>query len=118
MVAVGDQPAECLDVAAQLGQGGTERLASLGIPLAAVDVDIAMRPFDVDQVDRVRRDDRQIDLEHLAAAPDLEVVQDRVRIRQMIAQMSNRLPLRVVDRLPNCDHLGHQASPSIADSTK
>ena len=77
-----------------------------------VDIDEPARALDVDEVDGVRRDDGDVDLEGLAVAQDLEVVQDEVARRQVIPQVRDDLTLGVVHRLADRDHRGHQL-PSL-----
>jgi hypothetical protein len=114
---VDDNPLQRAGVAAQLEQRRGERLAALGIPLGTIDLDHAARAFDVHQVDGVGRQDSQVDLEALVVPGDLEVVQDLVAVRQVIAQVADDLTLNLVDRLADGDDLGHQAAPSMACST-
>ena len=61
-------------------------------------------------------DDRDVDLEGFVAALDLEVVEDQVGFGQVIAQVGNRPPFGVVDRITYRDDLGHYGASSIACS--
>ena len=116
---VADQRLQRLGVAAQHRQRRVVRRAPRGVPRAAVDVYQAARTFHVDQVHAVGPEQGDIDLEDLAALPELEVVDDGKGIWQMIAQVGDRLPLGVVDRLADGHDLRHQAAPcpSIQRST-
>ena len=108
---VADKRLQRLGVAAQERERRVVRRAPLGIPLAAVDIDQAARALDVDYVDAVRTEQCKVDLEDRVPLPELEVVNDGEAVRQMVAQVGNRLPLRLVDRLADGDHLRHQAAP-------
>ena len=104
---VADERLQRLGVAAQDGERRVVRRTALRIPLAAVDIDQPARTLHVDDVDAVRTEQCDVDLEHIAVLPELEVVDDGIAVRQMVAQVGDCLPFGLVDRLADCDHLGH-----------
>ena len=119
-IPVADQRLERLRVLAQERQRRVVGRAPFRVPLAAVDVDEAARALHVDHVDAVRPEEGDVDLVDLVALPELEVVDDGEGVRQVVAEAGDGLPLGVVDRLADGDHLGHQAVPwaSIQCSTR
>lgn len=105
-------------MAPQLDQRRGVGLTTIGVPLGPVDIDEAVRPFDIDEIHRVRGDHREVDLEDLAVAVYLEVVHQQITARQVIPQMRDHSTLRVVDRLPDWDHGWHHPASSMARSTR
>ena len=75
-----------------------------------MDIDETARAFHINHVHAVGADQRNVDLEDVAALPELEVVDDGESVRQMVAQIGDRLPFGVVDRLTDGDELGHQTA--------
>src|SRR5690606_33748821 len=106
-------------MAAQLAQWRWIWRAPLRVPLVAVHIDGAARALHVDQVQGVRRQQRDVDLKALALSLDLEVVKQDETVWQAIPQVSDGAALCIVDRLAYWDHFGHQPlPPSIALSTR
>ena len=114
---VADQRLHSLRVAAQDRERRMVGGASLRVPPAAVDVYRAPRALHVDQVDAVRAEQGDVDLEDLAALPELEVVDDCEGIRQTVPKVGDSLPLGVVDGLADGDDLGHQPAPCLIESS-
>ncbi len=83
------------------------------IPLTQVDDDLAMRSLGINNVNAVGRDNCQVDLVDPLALLELEVVDDNVVIGQLVAQPGDGAALRVVDRQPDGDDLGHHAPPAL-----
>jgi hypothetical protein len=106
-VALADDGGHGLGVAAQLGQRREKRLPPLGIPLGAIHIDVAPRPFDIHQVHRVRREDGDVNFEHLLTLAHLEVVEDQPAIGQMIPKETDGLAFRFVRGLPDGYDLRH-----------
>ena len=106
-VALADDGGHGLGVAAQLGQRREKRLPPLGIPLGAIHIDVAPRPFDIHQIHRVRRKDGDVDFEHLLTLAHLEVVEDQPAIGQMIPKKADGLAFRFVRGLPDGYDLRH-----------
>ena len=71
-------------VPTELGERRAEGLPPLRVPLGPVDINEPAGALDVDEVDGVRRDDSDVDLECLTIAGHLEVVQDEVARWQVI----------------------------------
>ena len=119
-ILVANQRLQRLRVAAKDRQRGVIRRAPLRVPLAAVDIHEAARALHVDQVHAVRAEQRDVDLEDVASLPELEVVDDGEAVRQMVAEVGDRLALGVVDGLADGEDLGHQVAPcrSIQCSTR
>ena len=106
-VALADNGGHGLGMAAQLGQRREKRLPLLGIPLGAIHIDVAPRPFDIHQVHRVRREDGDVDFEHLLTLAHLEVVENQPAIGQMVPKETDGLAFRFVRGLPDGDDLRH-----------
>ena len=106
-VALADDGGHDLGMVAQLGQGRMKRLPPLGIPLGAIHIDVAPRPFDIHQIHRVRREDGDVDFEHLLSLAHLEVVEDQPAIGQMIPKETDGLAFRFVRGLPDGYDLRH-----------
>ena len=106
-VALADNGSHGLGMAAQLGQRREKRLPPLGIPLGAIHIDVAPRPFDIHQIHRVRREDSDVDFEHLLTLAHLEVVEDQPAIGKMIPEETDGLAFRFVCGLPDGYDLRH-----------
>ena len=107
-VLVADQRLQRLRVPSQNRERRLVRRAPLRVPLAAVDVDVTARALDVDHVDAMRPQQGDVDLVELVPLLQFEVVNEGEGVRQVVAQVGDRLPLGVVDRLTDGDDLGHQ----------
>src|SRR5262245_48286101 len=95
-------------VLAQFGQGGGERRATLWMPLVAGDMDFSVGGFHVHEINRVRCDDRDIDLEPLAVvAAQFKVVEYSVIGRQTVTEIRDGFPFRVVRWLADGGDLRH-----------
>ena len=110
---LGDQALHGTRVPAQLGQGRRKRRPPLGVPLAAIHVDAAARALHINQVQGMRREQREVDLKALALTLDLEVMQQGVAVWQAIPQVGDRGAFGVVDRLAYGDHFGHYLLASL-----
>ena len=103
---------------AELGEWRVEGLPPFWIPFRAIDIDVAARAFNVEEIDGVRGKNSDVDLEHLGPLAHLEVVEDQPIIRQMISEEADRLALGIICGLADGEDLGHQLPPaSIACST-
>ena len=106
-VALADNGGHGLGMAAQFGQRREKRLPPLGIPLGAIHIDVAPRPFDIHQIYCVRREDGDVDFENLLTLAHLEVVEDQPAIGQMIPKETDGLAFRFVCGLPDGYDLRH-----------
>ncbi|MCY1354744.1 hypothetical protein D9M69_411350 [compost metagenome] len=106
-IGLGHQALHGAGVAAQLAQRRRIGRAPLGVPLVAVHIDGAARALHVDQVQGVRRQQRDVDLEALTLPLDLEVVKQNETVWQAIPQVSDGAALCIVDRLAYWDHFRH-----------
>nr|WP_240936024.1 hypothetical protein [Halomonas bachuensis] len=107
LVALLDDARQHLGMVPQLGQGRVKRLPPFGIPLGAIHIDITPRSFDIHQVHRVRRENGDVNFEHLLALAHLEVVKDQPALGEMIPKETDGLALRFVRGLPDGYDLRH-----------
>lgn len=75
-IALPDQGGHGLGVLAQGGQGGVERLATLGIPFGTVNVDQPPRAFDIHQIEGMGSQHRQVDLEDFRPLAQFKIVEE------------------------------------------
>ncbi|MPM31968.1 hypothetical protein SDC9_78525 [bioreactor metagenome] len=100
-------------MAAQLAQRRWIRRAPLGVPLVAVHIDGAACALHVDQVQGVRGQQRDVDLEALALPLDLEVVKQDETVWQAIPQVSDGAALCIIDRLAYRNNFTHSRSLAL-----
>ncbi|MDI9747203.1 hypothetical protein QM285_05005 [Stutzerimonas stutzeri] len=106
-IAIADEAGHHLRVVTKLREGRVKRLPALRIPLGAIHIDVAPRPFDIHQIHRMRREDGDVDFEHLLALAHLEVVEDQPALGEMIPKETDGLALRFVRGLPDGYDLRH-----------
>ncbi len=106
-IAFTDDTSQYFGMVAKLGKRRMERLPPFGIPLGAIHINIAPRTFDIHQVNRMGREDGDIDLEHLLPLAHLEVMKYQPALGQMIPEKANSLAFRLVCGLADGDDLCH-----------
>ena len=81
-----------------------------------MDIHEAAGAFHIDQVHALRPEQARYRSRRCwLPLPELEVVNDREAVRQVVAQIGDRLALGVVDGLADGEDLGHQAAPLTFD---